>query len=59
MLRENFHKVENLNNHFAEANTFTAELKECCIEIGVTFLFFLSYVVKFMRNDIIYTTHGR
>ncbi|KUJ22180.1 uncharacterized protein LY89DRAFT_778484 [Mollisia scopiformis] len=61
MLRENCHKIDILNNHFTKANTFTAELKECCVEIGVTFLSFLSFlfsVVKFMRNDIIYTTHG-
>ncbi|PVH86783.1 NB-ARC and TPR domain protein [Cadophora sp. DSE1049] len=58
MLRENCHKIDILNNQFTEANTFTAELKECCVEIGVTFLSFLFSVVKFMRNDIIYTTHG-
>ncbi len=59
MLRESCHKIDIVNNHFTEANTFTAELKECCVEIGVTFLSFLFSVVKFMRNDIIYTTHGR
>ncbi|KAG4440807.1 hypothetical protein IFR05_003735 [Cadophora sp. M221] len=58
MLRENCHKIDILNNNFTEANKFAAELKECCVEIGVTFLSFLFSVVKFMRNDIIDTTHG-
>ncbi|KAK0100614.1 hypothetical protein ONS95_007069 [Cadophora gregata] len=58
ILRENCRQIDMLNNHFTEARTFTAELKECCVEIGVTFLSFLFSVVKFMRNDITYTTNG-
>ena len=52
MLRETYSKVGMLSNYFAEPESFTPELKECCIEGGTTLLRFLSSVIKFMRDDL-------
>jgi hypothetical protein len=58
MLLESCHKIEILNNYFAEAPTFIAELKESCIEARVALLSFLSCTLEFMRKDIVYLTGG-
>jgi hypothetical protein len=59
MLHENCRKIEILNNYFAAATSFSAELKESCIGAAVTFLRFLSLVIKFMRHDVIYESNGK
>ncbi|KAI1408047.1 hypothetical protein F5Y13DRAFT_205132 [Hypoxylon sp. FL1857] len=52
MLRGVCHKIGILNNYYAEAQTFTQELKEACVESGIAILYFFSDVVKFIRDDM-------
>lgn len=59
MLHEHCYKFEILNTYYATATSFSAELKESCIDTAATFLGFLSSVVKFMRKDVIYGTYGK
>jgi hypothetical protein len=60
MLREVCHKLGFLNTYFAEAQTFTSELKESCVESGIAVLEFFSYIYKFLRHDMpmMYSTAG-
>jgi hypothetical protein len=61
MTREVCHKVGILNSYFSQAQTFTAELKENCIESAIVVLNFLADVIMFLRNDMemIFPTNGR
>ncbi|OTA87935.1 hypothetical protein M434DRAFT_130703 [Hypoxylon sp. CO27-5] len=52
MLREVCHKIGILNSYYAEAQTFTQELKEVCVESGITILYFFFDIVYFIRNDM-------
>ncbi|KAF2259245.1 NB-ARC and TPR domain protein [Lojkania enalia] len=56
MLRDVCYKVEILNNYFAKATSFTPELKESCIECGIVLLSLFSYIIEFMRRDVVYST---
>jgi hypothetical protein len=59
LIREHCHKIEYLNNNFAEARAFTSELKEGCIEAAVALLSSLTFTINFLRNHIIYSTQGK
>lgn len=52
MLRESYNKVGMLNSYLEEPESFTLEKEECCIEGGIVILRLLSFIIKFMRDDM-------
>ncbi len=52
MIREVCNNLGILCGYFTEAEIFTPDLKECCVESGIALLNFFSDTVYFLRNDM-------
>jgi hypothetical protein len=51
-MREVCNNLGVLSGYFSEAEAFTTDLIECCVESGIALLQFLSDIIKFLRNDM-------
>lgn len=52
MMREVCNNIGILSGYFADSETFTNDLKECCVESGIALIGFFFGTVGFLRNDM-------
>lgn len=59
MLRDTCHKIDILNYYCTDSSSVSPQAKEASFDIMVLVLSFLSYSVRFMRNDVAYSRSGK